>query len=155
MQTRSTPIGPSMARGFFSRGAPLIRVSMREVEAAGVRHLPRITGVTDGAPVTADADGVSIAADAVAAVMPRPVTVIWATGYRPGLNWIADLPIDEHGLPVTSRGVVESISGLYFVGMLSQYELTSGLIGGVRRDAGFVVGSVTVSRRRDGFVEAC
>lgn len=141
--TRSTPIGRRVARGFFSRGAPLIRVSMREVEAAGVRSLPRITGAADGVPVTADADGVPVATDAV---VPRPATVIWATGYRPGLDWIAGLQLDEHGLPVTSRGVVESMPGLYLVGMPFQYGLTSGLIGGVGRDAGFVAGRIAPTR---------
>lgn len=90
--TRSTPIGRKVAGKFHSRGAPLIRISMKQVEAAGVQRLPRITGVTDGQPI---ADG---------AAVPRPATMIWATGYRPGLDWIADLPLDEHGLPVTRRG---------------------------------------------------
>ena len=52
--TRATPIGRKVGRGFHSRGAPLIRISMKQVEAAGVRRLPRIAGVTDGLPV---ADG--------------------------------------------------------------------------------------------------
>jgi putative flavoprotein involved in K+ transport len=34
--------------------------------------------------------------------------------------------------------VVEDIPGLYFVGMPFQYGLTSGLIGGVGRDAAFI-----------------
>lgn len=125
--TRATPIGRRVARGFHSRGAPLIRISMKQVEAAGVQRLPRITGVTDGLPI---ADGGDVL---------RPATVIWATGYRPGLDWIAGLPLDEHGLPVTQRGAVESMPGLFFVGMPFQYALTSALLGGVGRDAGFVV----------------
>jgi putative flavoprotein involved in K+ transport len=132
--TRATPIGRKVARGFHSRGAPLIRISMKQVEAAGVQRLPRITGVTDGQPI---ADG---------AAVPRPATVIWATGYRPGLDWIAGLPLDEHGLPVTRRGVVESMPGLFFVGMPFQYALTSQLLGGVGRDAGWVVGRIAVAQ---------
>ena len=128
--TRSTPIGRRVAGKFHSRGAPLIRVSMEQVEAAGVQRLPRITGVADGQPIE---DG---------AAVPRPATVIWATGYRPSLDWIAGLPLDEHGLPVTRRGVVESMPGLFFVGMPFQYALTSALLGGVGRDAGYVVGQV-------------
>jgi putative flavoprotein involved in K+ transport len=128
--TRSTPIGRKVAWGFHSRGAPLIRISMKQVEAAGVQRLPRITGVTDGQPT---ADG---------AAVPRPATVIWATGYRPGLDWIAGLPLDENGLPVTRRGTVESMPGLFFVGMPFQYALTSQLLGGVGRDAWFVVGQI-------------
>ena len=128
--TRSTPIGRRVAGKFHSRGAPLIRVSMEQVEAAGVQRLPRITGVADGQPIE---DG---------AAVPRPATVIWATGYRPSLDWIAGLPLDEHGLPVTRRGAVESMPGLFFVEMPFQYALTSALLGGVGRDAGYVVGQV-------------
>lgn len=124
--TRAMPIGRKIAQGFHSRGAPLIRISMKQVTDAGVTLLPRITGVTDGLPV------------ASGAVVPRPATVIWATGYRPGLDWIAGLPLDEHGLPDAPRGVVGSMPGLYFVGMPFQYGLTSQLLGGVGRDAEFV-----------------
>ncbi len=46
----------------------------------------------------------------------------------------------EGGWPVTRRGVVPELPGLYFAGMPFQYALTSGLIGGVNRDAAFVVG---------------
>ena len=132
--TRATPIGRKVARGFHSRGAPLIRISMKQVEAAGVRRLPRIAGVTDGLPI---ADGADV---------PRPATVIWATGYRPGLDWIASLPLDEYGLPVTRRGVVENMPGLFFIRMPFQYALTSALLGGVGRDAGFVVGRIAVAQ---------
>ncbi|GAA3739592.1 hypothetical protein GCM10022239_14050 [Leifsonia bigeumensis] len=128
--TRATPIGRKVARGFHSRGAPLIRISMKQVTDAGVTLLPRITGATDGLPV------------ASGTVVPRPATVIWGTGYRPGLDWIADLPLDEHGLPDAPRGVVASMPGLYFVGMPFQYALTSQLLGGVGRDAGYVAGRV-------------
>ena len=68
--------------------------------------------------------------------------MIWTTGYRPGLDWIAGLPLDEHGLPVTPRGAVESMPGLFFVGMPFQYALTSALLGGVGKDAEYVVGRV-------------
>ena len=126
--TRATPIRRKVARGFHSRGAPLIRISMKQVEAAGVRRLPRIAGVANGLPIAAGAD------------VPRPATVIWATGYRPGLDWIAGLPLDEYVVPVTRRGAVESMPWLFFVGMPFQYARTSALLGGVGRDAGYVVG---------------
>ncbi|HTN11811.1 MAG TPA: hypothetical protein VL154_12665, partial [Acetobacteraceae bacterium] len=124
--TLGTPLGRKVAAGFHARGAPLIRISMREVEAAGVIRLPRLTGVAGGVPV---ADG---------AAVPRPATVIWATGYHPDLRWIPGLPRDGYGLPVTRRGVVESMPGLYFVGMPFQFALTSALIGGVGRDAAYI-----------------
>ena len=63
----------------------------------------------------------------------------WCTGYRTDLGWI-DLPIfDSEGEPLQKRGVVESMPGLYFVGRFFQYAFTSILIGGVGRDAGYVV----------------
>ncbi|MBB5633745.1 cation diffusion facilitator CzcD-associated flavoprotein CzcO [Cryobacterium mesophilum] len=133
--TRATPIGRKVTRGFHSRGAPLIRTSMKQVTDAGVTLLPRITGVTDGLP------------DASGAVVPRPATLIRATGYRPGLDWIAGLPLDEHGLPDAPRGVVASMPGLYLVGMPFQYGLTSQLLGGVGRDAGFVAGRIAEEKR--------
>ena len=66
-------------------------------------------------------------------------TVIWATGYRLDLAWIDGLKLAATGWPETQRGAVPGIPGLYFVGMPFQYALTSGLIGGVDRDAAYVV----------------
>ncbi|HBH58038.1 MAG TPA: portal protein, partial [Arthrobacter bacterium] len=42
--------------------------------------------------------------------------------------------------------VVPEIPGLYFVGMPFQYALTSGLVGGVGRDAEYVVGQLLRTR---------
>ena len=124
--TIATPIGRKVAPKFLLRGAPLIRISMKQVVAAGVTLLPRVTGAMSGVPI-AEGSG-----------LPRPSTVIWATGFRPGLGWIDNLPTDAHGLPDAQRGVVASVPGLYFVGMPFQYGLTSQLLGGVGRDAGYV-----------------
>ena len=107
---------------------------MKQVEAAGGQRLPRIAGVANSLPI---ADGADV---------PRPATVIWATGYRPGLDWIAGLPLDEYGLPVTRRGVVENMPGLYCVGMPFHYGLTSQLLGGVGRDAVYIVGRIAAAQ---------
>lgn len=138
--TLDTKPGRKAAAGFHDRGAPLIQVSMHDVERAGVRRLPRLTGVTDGQPVF---DG-GTTPPAVGHQSGTPAgenirTIIWATGYRPEFNWIAGLPVDAHGWPATVRGAVAELPGLYFVGMPFQYALTSGLIGGVGRDAAYVV----------------
>lgn len=124
--TRSTPIGRKAAAGFTSRGAPLIRVSMEQVRAAGVMPLPRLTGTRDGNPVFGDE------------TVGRPAAVVWATGFGPDLRWLPDIPLTPDGWPITRRGLVDAIPGLAFVGLPFQYSLTSGLIGGVGRDAGFV-----------------
>ena len=46
---------------------------------------------------------------------------------------------DEDGWPKTHRGVVQSVPGLYFLGLLFQYSFTSMLVLGAGRDANFVV----------------
>lgn len=138
--TLDTKPGRKAAAGFHDRGSPLIQVSMRDVEGAGVIRLPRFTGVADGQPVFDGAEGAANAGSRSGTSKPGTVrTVIWATGYRPKFDWIEDLPLDAHGWPATVRGVVEQLPGLYFVGMPFQYALTSGLIGGMGRDAAYVV----------------
>ncbi|MDR7083155.1 putative flavoprotein involved in K+ transport [Arthrobacter ginsengisoli] len=125
--TLRTPVGRKVAAGFHERGAPLIRISMQDLDRAGVARVPRLTGTTDGQPAF---DGGSSATVG---------TVIWATGYRPDLDWIDGLTPAPSGWPETRRGAVPGTPGLYFVGMPFQYALTSGLIGGVGRDAAYVV----------------
>ncbi|PTT68110.1 hypothetical protein DBR22_07380, partial [Arthrobacter sp. HMWF013] len=141
--TLDTKPGRKVAADFHKRGAPLIRISIKDVERAGVIRLPRVTGAVDGQPVfdagTSDA-GTSDGGTANPGAVPGNFrTVIWATGYRPDFGWMAGLPVDDLGWPVTSRGVVQEIPGLYFVGMPFQYALTSGTVGGVGRDAEYVV----------------
>lgn len=61
-------------------------------------------------------------------------------------DWI-DLPLrTRNGLPIHDRGIVESCPGLYFVGLLFLYSLSSALLGGVGRDAEHIVAHIA-SRR--------
>ncbi len=66
-------------------------------------------------------------------------TVIWCTGYRRDYSWIGSVDVDDHGYPVTERGVTRS-PGLYFVGLHGMHSLSSGLFWGVGSDAEHVVG---------------
>lgn len=141
--TLDTKPGRKVAAGFLAHGAPLIRVSVREVERAGAVRLPRLSGAVDGKPVFDDGtagvgmvDGGTPVAETEGPASVR--TIIWATGYRPAFQWIDGLAVDSHGWPATIRGVVPKIPGLYFVGLPFQYALTSGLVGGVGRDANYV-----------------
>jgi putative flavoprotein involved in K+ transport len=144
--TLDTKPGRKVAAGFHSHGAPLIRVSVNDVERAGAVRLPRFSGAVDGKPVfdvgSSDGGAPGGGAPARGAVPGDVRTIIWATGYRPAFDWIEGLPMDAHGWPATARGVVFAIPGLYFVGMPFQYGLTSGLVGGVGRDAEYVVGQL-------------
>ena len=56
--------------------------------------------------------------------------VVWCTGFDPDFRWIQSPMFDEDGYPIHYRGVVEGEPGLYFVGLLFLYSLTSSLIGG-------------------------
>ncbi|MEO6827573.1 MAG: NAD(P)/FAD-dependent oxidoreductase [Microbacteriaceae bacterium] len=139
--TLRTPLGRKVATKFHQRGAPLLRVSMKQVEAAGVVRVGRVSGVHDGwpmvDPVAAASGGGTVGVNPLS-----PTTIIWATGYRPDLDWLPALRTGDGGLPVTRRGVVEDWPGLYFVGMPFQYALTSGLVGGVGRDAAYIADQV-------------
>ena len=72
--------------------------------------------------------------------------VIWCTGYAPSSDWI-DLSLQTHnGRPIHERGIVESCPGLYFVGLLFLYSLRSALLGGVGRDAKYIVDHIVSTR---------
>ena len=124
--TVSTPIGLKAQKQIRGHGAPLINISVKDVDASGVMRFPRLSGVKNGLPVTDD--GRELHVD----------VIIWCTGFKPDFSWITFDVTGESGWPLTNRGV-SSLKGLYFVGMLFQYGLTSGLIGGVGRDAAYVV----------------
>ncbi len=68
-----------MAANFHKRGAPLIRISVKDLDRAGVVRLPRLSGTMDGQP-TFDGD-TSASAETVGVR-----TLIWATGYRASLG---------------------------------------------------------------------
>ena len=75
-----------------------------------------------------------------------PANVIWATGYRPEFDWIG-LPIfGEDGWPIHGRGVVASAPGIYFLGLPFLWSVSSALIGGVGRDAQYVVGRIVAHK---------
>jgi putative flavoprotein involved in K+ transport len=133
--TIRTPIGRKARSAILRGGGPLIRASMEDVDKAGIERLPRVTGVDHGHPQPQDGRVLSVA------------SIVWATGYRPDFSWIHLAVVDESGWPRTRRGVAEGVEGLYFVGMLFQFGLTSGLVGGVGRDAQFVVEHI---RKRGG-----
>jgi len=117
------------------RGIPLGRVRRKDIAAAGIEQVGRTTGVRDGYPLLEDGRVLEAS------------NVIWCTGYRPAFSWI-DLafPATRHGFPIQDRGIVESVPGLYFMGLLFQYSLSSALVGGVGRDAEHIVDHM-VSRR--------
>jgi putative flavoprotein involved in K+ transport len=124
--TLRTPIGRKVQPKFISHGAPLIRVKLKDLAAAGVEQVPRTVGVEGGRPALEDGGVLKVS------------NVIWCTGFREEFRWI-DLPVfGEDGRPLHERGVVVGEPGLYFVGLVFQYAAGSDVLPGVGRDAEYI-----------------
>ena len=127
--TVKTALGRKLRDHFLDppRGIPLGRVRQKDFPRAGIERVPRMTGVRNGYPVLANGSALEVS------------TVIWCTGYAPNYDWI-DLSLQTHkGHPLHDRGIVGSCPGLYFMGLLFLYSLSSALVGGVGRDAKHIV----------------
>jgi putative flavoprotein involved in K+ transport len=124
--TADTRLGQKMSETHRDRGAPLVRLKLKEIATAGVERVPRVEGVVDGKPQLADGRILDV------------VAVVWATGFRFDFGWI-ELPVfDEGGYPIHHRGVVDAAPGLYFLGLPFQYTPTSEHVGGVGNDARYI-----------------
>lgn len=124
--TKRTPIGRKIGSKLESGAAPLIRVRLKDLTAAGVEQVARTAGIQDGLPVLEDGRVLDIA------------NVIWCTGFREDFGWI-DLPVvGEGGVPVNERGIVEDEPGLYLMGLTFQYAATSDTLPGMSRDAAYI-----------------
>jgi len=109
------------------RGIPLGRVRRKDIIAAGIERVGRTTGVRDGYPMIEEGRVLEVS------------NVIWCTGYTPDFSWV-DLPLPtRRGWPIHARGIVNSVPGLYFIGLPFLYSLSSALLGGVGRDAEYIV----------------
>jgi putative flavoprotein involved in K+ transport len=124
--TMKTPIGWKVERKFRDRGIPLAGGKRKDIAAAGIERVPKVAGVREGLPVLDDGRVLGVS------------NVIWCTGYMLDFRWI-DLPVfDEDDRPVHDRGVVGAEPGLYFMGLVFLYSLSSALIGGAGRDAEYI-----------------
>jgi len=139
--TVKTPIGRMVKRKFRDRGIPLARVKRKDILAAGIERVPRVTGVRDGLPLLDDGGVLDVS------------NVIWCTGFVPDYRWIKLPILDEDGHPVHDRGVVGSEPGLYFIGMVFLYSLSSALIGGAGRDAEYIANHIASRSAGNGLVE--
>jgi putative flavoprotein involved in K+ transport len=140
--TVKTALGRKLRDHFLDppRGIPLGRVRRRDFAPAGIKRVPRTRGVKNGYPLLEDGTVLTVS------------NVIWCTGFRPDYHWI-DLSLPTHSaLPIHDRGIVESCPGLYFIGLLFLYSLSSALVGGVGRDAEHIVDHIVSTRlsREDG-----
>jgi putative flavoprotein involved in K+ transport len=134
--TVKTALGRKLRDHFLDppRGIPLGRVRRKDFAPAGIKRVPRTTGVKNGYPLLEDGTVLTVS------------NVIWCTGFRPDFHWI-DLSLPTHnGLPIHDRGIVESSPGFYFMGLLFLYSLSSALVGGVGRDAEHIVDHIVSTR---------
>ena len=69
---------------------------------------------------------------------PDVAGIVWCTGYRPDTRWIELPGWSETGDPAQRRGVADGYPGLYFLGGLFQFALSSSMIRGVGADAAYV-----------------
>ena len=128
--TLGNPIGRRAARA-RDRGLPVERAKATKQRAAGVeRVVGRVVGVRDGMPLLDDGRTFAVA------------NVVWATGYRTAFDWIRLPVVGDDGWPIQRRGVVPAAPGLYFLGLPFLWSMSSGLIGGVGRDAGYIAGRI-------------
>lgn len=129
----ATPMGRKAQPKFISHSHPLIRVRRKHLDAAGVRLLPKMAGVSGGKPRFEDGS------------VQDPTTIIWCTGYTPGLDWVKLDVLTDNGRLKQHRGTVEGQPGLHVVGMHFQRAASSVMIHGVSTDARIV--AAEVSRR--------
>jgi len=129
-----TRLGRKLGPKLLGGADPLIRRRKKDLAAKGVERLPRVVGVQDGLPLLDDGRVVEVA------------NVLWCTGFRTDFSWI-DLPVfDEDGSPRHYRGVVESEPGLYFLGLVFQYSLSSDVLPSRGRDAAYLADHIVARR---------
>jgi len=129
----NSPIGRKARPAILSHGSPLIRVKPKDMAEAGIKRVPRTAGVQNGLPVLEDGRTLDVP------------NVIWCTGYETGFDDWIEFPIFGEHEPKHERGIVQSVPGLYFVGLNFQYSLSSEMIHGVRRDAEYIVEQIVNS----------
>lgn len=140
--TVATPIGRKAIPGLKAHGAPLIRTKTKDLAAAGVRFVPRVTGVDYGLPVLADG------------TRPEVANVIWCTGFHPEFSWIDPALLDGGRMPRQYRGVALDSPGLFFLGQDFMYAATSATLPGVCRDARYLAGKIAVPVSRESAISS-
>ncbi|GAB5078050.1 flavin-containing monooxygenase [Arthrobacter sp. AD-310] len=130
--TLGTPLGRKAAPTFKAHATPLIRTKTKDLAAAGVQLVPRVTGVEDGQPVLADGTRLAVA------------NVIWCTGYRDDFSWIDPDLLDGGALPRQHRGVALDVPGLFFLGQEFLYAAASATLPGAGRDARYLAAKIPV-----------
>ncbi len=130
-----TPMGRRARPKMLLHSAPLVRVKLKDLSAAGIQRVPRVVGVRNGRPLLANDRSLDVE------------NVVWCTGFHPGFSWI-DLPVfGERNIPVHEGGIVTQCPGMYFVGLHYLYAMSSATVVGVGRDAGRIVKAIEMRNK--------
>jgi putative flavoprotein involved in K+ transport len=73
--------------------------------------------------------------------------VLFATGYRPHLDYLSPLGALDGGMPLHSGGISATYPGLVYVGLEFQRSFSSNTLRGVHRDAEHVIGPLVAHVR--------
>ena len=111
----------------YRHGDLALRPTYKKMIKAGVKRVGRTIGVKNGNPVLENNISLNVN------------NIIWCTGFRYNFNWINLDIFNSKGFPVHNRGIVRKVPGIYFLGLHFQYTISSSLLGGVRKDAGYIV----------------
>ena len=136
--TVKTPIGRKLRDHFLDppRGIPLGRVRRKDIAAAGIERVGRMTGVNADTRCSRT-DGHRRLRTSSGAPASHPTSTGSISRYR-----------STTASRSTIAGIVESCPGLYFIGLLFLYSLSSALLGGVGRDAKHIVDHIVSTRSR-------
>jgi len=134
--TIKTPMGRKARPKVLSKGGPLIRTKLADLEAAGVERVPRIAGARDGKPLLDDGRALDVR------------NVVWCNGFEPGFSWIDRPVFGGGGELLHDGGVARGEPGLYFVGLHFLYAMSSTMIHGVGRDAARIAKAVAARKHR-------
>jgi len=77
----------------------------------------------------------------------RVDSVLFATGYRPNLDYLSPLGAVDAGVPLHSGGISATHPGLVYVGLEFQRSFSSNTLRGVHRDAEHVIGPLAAHVR--------
>jgi putative flavoprotein involved in K+ transport len=135
--TANSTLGRIMYSGLETKGDPIMRPAPADLRR---NHDVKLHGKFleyDGEMLNfAGSDGLST----------KDLTIVWCTGFKPNFEFL-DLDdrnevFQNSGYPKHSRGVVDAVPGLFFVGLRYQHTVASHDIYGVGKDAEFIAGSI-------------
>ncbi|WP_076411590.1 NAD(P)/FAD-dependent oxidoreductase [Shewanella sp. UCD-KL12] len=102
-----------------------------------------------GRTLSADRDSIKFQKGSVSSIK----NIVWATGFKPNFFWIDNITFDEMNYPSNYRGVSDDMDGLYFIGLPWLYTRGSATLGGVWKDAEYLMDYIRQNKEEQGVFE--